>query len=227
MAQNEDRVGKERSMRKRQLKILWKRLHEIQKMALPKDEVILKLGGAKQKSPSAWRLLEIVLPTDKEPFRFSLNKEKLWKVRQREGRYLLRTNLSSKKPDKLWEIYIQLVRVEESFRNLKGDLAIRPIYHQLESRIKAPIFISFLAYGLHGTLGMQLKAKAPGLTPRSVLEQMKEMQMLNIQVPTTDGRWLQMARYTQPYKIQTLLLSQLGLQLPVQAPPKITATPMG
>ncbi len=73
-------------------------------------------------------------------------------------------------PAKLWSHYLQLVRIEEAFRNLKGDLAIRPIFHQLEARIEAHIFIAFLAYCLHVTLGRRVGALAPGLTPRSVLE---------------------------------------------------------
>ena len=115
----------------------------------------------------------------------------------------------------------QLVRVEDAFRNLKGDLEIRPIYHQKESRIEAHIFVAFLAYCLHVTLAQRMKTHAPGLTSRSILEQMKAMQMLNVRVPTTDGRRLYI-RYTQPDKTQQLLLAQLGLVLPHQPPPKIT-----
>lgn len=116
----------------------------------------------------------------------------------------------------------QLVRVEEAFRNLKGDPALRPIYHQTEGRVEAHIFVAFLAYCLQVTLAQRLKAHASGLTPRSVIEQTKAMQMLDVRVPTTDGRWLHMARYTQPDKTQQLLLARLGLNLPPQQLPKIT-----
>jgi hypothetical protein len=102
------------------------------------------------------------------------------------------------------------------------DLAIRPIYHQNGSRIEAHNFVAFLAYCLQVTLTQRLKTHAAGLTIRSVLEQLKMMQMLDVRVPTTDGRWLHMARYTQPDKPQQLLLAQLGLKLPEQPPPKIT-----
>ena len=94
-------------------------------------------------------------------------------VRRREGRYLLRFNLLGADPARLWELYIQLTQIEEAFCNLKGDLAIRPIYHQLQNRIEAHIFIAFIAYCLHVTLHRRLHRLAPGLTPRAVLEKFK------------------------------------------------------
>ncbi len=116
-----------------------------------------------------------------------------------------------------------MTEVEEAFRNLKGDLAIRPIHHQLESRIEAHIFIAFVAYCLHVSLKQRCKATASGLTPRSVLEQLKAIQMIDVRIPTVDGRWLKMPRYTQPDKAQQLLLAQLHLVLPPQPPPEITS----
>lgn len=223
LAQSRDRVSKERAMRRRQLKNLWKRLKQLVLMKIPRDALLLKLGAAKQASPSAWRLVEVHVPAAVEPLRFELRKDRLREVRRREGRYLLRTNLTGTDPARLWSFYTQLVHVEEAFRNLKGDLAIRPIHHQVERRIEAHIFVAFLAYCLHVTLAQKMKAHAPGLTPRSVLEQMKAMQMLDVRVPTTDDRWLHMSRYTQPDKTQQLLLAQLGLALPPQPPPKITS----
>ena len=221
LAQSEDRRHKERAMRRRQLKTLWKRLHQLRQMALPRDALLLKLGAAKQQAPAAWRLVEIQLPADAEPWRFVLRKDRLRGARRREGRYLLRTNLTDADPAHLWGFYMQLVRVEEAFRTLKGDLALRPVYHQHEHRIEAHIFLAFLAYCLHVTLAQRLKPHAAGLTPRTVLDQLKAIQMLDVRVPTTDGRWLHMARYTQPDKPQQVLLAQLGLQLPAQPPPRI------
>lgn len=102
-------------------------------------------------------------------------------------------------------------------------MAIRPVFHQEERRIEAHIFIAFLAYCLRVTLGQQLKALAPGLTPRSVLEKFAAVQMIDVYVPTTDGRELSLTRYTQPEPELKLLLIKLKLTLPAQAPPKITA----
>jgi len=221
LAQSHARVHKERAMRQRQLKALWKRLHQLQSMTLRRDALLLKLGAAKQQAPAAWRLVDIQLPTDTAPWQFALRKDRLREVRRREGRYLLRTNLTDTDPATLWGFYMQLVRVEEAFRTLKGDLALRPIYHQSEHRIEAHIFLAFLAYCLHVTLAQRLTAQAAGLTPRAVFEQFKAIQLLDVRVPTTDGRWLHMARHTQPDKTQQVLLVQLGMQLPAQPPPKI------
>jgi len=223
LAQSRDRVNKERGMRRRQLKALWKRLKRLEGMNLDRDRMLMKLGAARQQWPTAWKLVEIQMPTATKPMRYALQKDKLKQARRREGRYLLRTNLNDQDPGRLWQFYMQLVRVEEAFRNLKGDLALRPVYHQTEGRIEAHIFLAFLAYCLQVTLTQRLKKHASGLTPRSVLEQLKSMQMLDVRVPTTDGRWLQMSRYTQPDKTQQLLLAQLGLHLPPQQLPIIAA----
>jgi hypothetical protein len=104
---------------------------------------------------------------------------------------------------------------------LKGDLAIRPIYHQSDHRIEAHIFVAFLAYCLQVTLKQRLRALAPGLTPRAVLEQFAALQMVDVHLPTTDGRYLILPRYTQPDRDQQLLLKQLKLALPDQPPPRI------
>ena len=223
LAQSRDRIHKERSMRRRQLKRLWKRLHEVAGMELTRDERLLKLGAARQQSPSAWRLVAIDLPEGDGPLQFSLRRDKLRQVRRREGRYLLRTNLAGRDPAQMWEFYTQLVQVEEAFKNLKGDLAIRPIHHQKEKRIEAHIFVAFIAYALQVTLRRRLRDLAPGLTPRSVLEKFGSMQMIDIHLPTTDGRKIIMSRYTQPEPELQILLKQLRLSLPKQPPPRVTA----
>ena len=223
LAQSRDRIHKERSMRRRQLKKLWARLHQLQGMELTRDELLLKLGAAKQQSPSAWRLAQIEVPQEKVALRFSLRKDKLRNIRRREGRYLLRTNLVGREPAEMWEFYIQLVHVEEAFRNLKGDLALRPIHHKKEERIEAHIFVAFMAYCMHVTLRRRLRDLAPGLTPRSVLEKFGAVQMIDVHLPTTDGRTVIMSRYTQPEQDLQILLDQLRLSLPEQPPPRVTA----
>ena len=222
LARSRDRVAKERSMRRRQLKVLWKRLKQLSGMTMSRDELLLKLGAARQQSPSAWRLVEVEAGKgDQATMTFKLNKTKLGQARRREGRYLLRTNMQGRTPEEFWQFYMRLVQVEEAFRNLKGDLAIRPIHHQLESRIEAHIFVTFLAYCLQVTLAQRLKGCASGWTPRSALEQLAGIQMIDVRVPATDGRWLEMSRHTQPDKTQQLALAMLKLQLPAQPPPKI------
>jgi transposase len=229
LAQSLDRVNKERAIRRRQLKWLWTRLKELRVMKkLTRDGLLLKLGAAKQQTPAAWRLVAMRLPKateqiSEQTFIFRLRKKKLRQVRRREGRYLLRTNLTEEQPDKLWAYYMQLVQVEEAFKNLKGDLAIRPIYHQLEQRIEAHIFVSFLAYCVYVSLREKARRLAPGLTTRAVLEKFGAMQMLDVHFPTTDDRELIFRRYTQPEADQKLLLEQLKLVLPEQPPPRLSA----
>ncbi len=181
----------------------------------------MKLGAARAKARAAWRLLDIDVAPDGAGFSFALNRNKLRQVRRREGRYLLRTNLCGRDPAQLWQFYIQLVEVEAAFKNLKDDLQLRPIYHQLEHRIEAHIFVAFLAYCLHVTLRARLRPLAPGLTPRAVLDKLAAVQMLDVHFPTTDGRTLVLSRYTELNADQKLLVKQLNLNLP----PQPSATP--
>lgn len=221
LARSHARVCKERAMRRRQLKKLWARLGQLQSRRHTRDALLIKLGQAKEQSPSAWRLVDIHVEAD-GTLRYHLNRGKLKAATLREGRYLLRSNLTGEDPALIWNLYMRLVEIEECFRNLKGDLSIRPIHHQDEGRIEAHIMISFLAFCLHTTLRHKLRQKAPGLTPRSVLEQLAGIQMLDVKFPTNDGRTLVFERYTTPDKLQKLLVAQLGLDLPEQSPPRIT-----
>jgi transposase len=227
LAESKDRMHKERAMRRRQLKGLVKRLKDLVKMELSRDQLLLKLGAAKSQFPAAGRLVTIQVPQKESEIHppnltFQLRKDKLRQVRRREGRYLLRSNLSAQEPEKLWRFYIQLTQVEAAFKDLKDDLSLRPIFHSLERRVEAHIFVSFLAYCLHVSLRACLKPLAPGLTPRSLLEKFAAMQMLDVHFPTTDGRELVFSRYTQPEKDHKMLLAQLGWDLPPQSPPRIT-----
>jgi hypothetical protein len=117
-----------------------------------------------------------------------------------------------------------LCDIEEAFKNLKGDLAIRPIFHKDEQRIEAHIF---LAYALQITLTRRLHTLAPGLTARSALEKFAAVQMIDVHLPTTDGREIVLTRYTQPEPELQLLIDRLRLTLPPQPPPKITASALG
>jgi hypothetical protein len=232
LAKSAGRVDKERAMRRRRLKKLWHRLQELQQQKLSRDQLLIKLGAAKKEAGRAYYLVDIQLP-DKDQevttqtFTFSLKRKKLRLVRRREGRYLLRSNLVAEEPAKLWQHYIQLTEIEQAFKELKSDLSIRPIYHQKDSRIEAHIFVAFQAYCLQVTLKQRLQALAPGLTPRAVLEKFAALQMVDVHLPTTDGRYLVLPRYTQPDKDQQILLSQLKLELPDQPPPKIYSQALG
>jgi transposase len=222
LAQSNARTLKERGIRRRKLKWLWARLKEISKMELKRDALLMKLGAARAKAPAAWRLVDVKVTPEGATFGYGLNRKKLRKARRREGRYLLRTNLSGRDPAQLWQFYIQLVEVEAAFKNLKDDLQLRPIHHRLIGRIEAHIFVAFLAYCLHVTLRARLRPLANGLTPRAVLDKFAAIQMLDVHFPTTDGRELILSRYTELNADQKLLVKQLKLDLPAQPPPRIT-----
>ncbi len=226
LARSHSRQAKERAMRRRRLKRYWHRLQEISRQNLNRDQLLMKVGSAKRDAGRAASLVEITLPTVQQPvspqtFRFRLCRDRLRKVRRQEGEYLLRSNLCAEDPAVLWEYYMLLVEVEEAFKTLKMDLSVRPIYHQKDSRIEAHIFVAFLAYSLQVTLKQRLKALAPGLTVRAVLEKFKSIQMIDVYLPTTDGKELLLRRYTQPDKDQLLLLSRLDLDLPEQPMPQL------
>jgi transposase len=228
--ESQDRLKKERAMRLSKLRALIKRLRQLQNAQRPlsRDQLLLAVGQAKEQAGRAFKLLDIQWPQEGRAvnaqtftFRLALDRYRLW--HRREGRYLLRTNLTQTDPKQLWEYYLQLVAVEAAFRNLKEDLEIRPIFHQKEERIEAHIFVAYLAYCLHVTLQAKLRQVAGGLTPRSLLEKFATMQMMDVFFPTEEpGKELLFRRYTQPEKDHQVLLAQLGWQLPEQPPPRIT-----
>jgi len=229
LAESQDRRKKEKGIRLGKLRRFLFRLNELRgQKTINRDKLLKKIGAAEKEAGRFARLLDVTIPAIDEPineetFFWKINRSKYRQVCSRDGRYLLRTNQTTTDPAELWKQYMVLTEVEEAFRNLKGDLAVRPIYHRLEHRIEAHIFVAFLAYCLHVTLRKLARAYSPGLSPRSILEQMKAIQMIDIHIPTTDGRQLKMCRYTKPDKAQQLLLSRLKLKLPPQSPPEISA----
>ena len=223
LARSSARVDKERAMRRRKLKRLMARLKELAAMKLTREELLMKLGAARAKARAAWRLVDVEVDPRIATFSYTLNREKLRQVRRREGRYLLRTNLCGREPAELWRFYTQLTEVEAAFKNLKDDLQLRPIHHQLIERVEAHIFVAFLAYCLHVTLRAKLKPLATVLMPKAVLDKLAAVQMLDVHFPTTNGRTLILSRYTELNADQKILVSQLNLELPPQPQPRITA----
>jgi hypothetical protein len=229
--ESQDRVVKERSMRRRRLKRLWAQLGALRaRQPLSRDPLLLSLGAAKKEAGRVWSLVKIRWPAageavDATTFGYELERDKLRQVRRREGRYLLRSNMRAASPEQVWENYLLLTRVEQAFKDLKGDLALRPIYHQCDVRIEAHIFVSFLAYCLHATLRNLARRHAGGLTVRAILEKLAGIVMLDVHLPTTDGREIVLSRYTEPPDDVALLLRQLGLALPGQSPPRVQASP--
>jgi hypothetical protein len=210
-------------MRRRRLKTYWKRLGELQAQRLKRDDLLKKLGAAQDRAGRVVTGVVKVEVASDGALTYQLDKDALWLVHEREGRYLLRTNLAADDPELIWRCYMQLCFVEEAFRTLKGDLGLRPIFHHEPKRIEAHLFITFLAYCLSITLRQQLRGLAGGLMPRTIFEKLATVQMLDVVVPTTDGREMLLVRRTEPERDVMMILDQLGLQLPPQPPPRIRA----
>jgi hypothetical protein len=229
LAQSQARQKKETAMRRRKLRKLWDGLVRLRARCRDRDRLLERLAVLKHEAGRAAHAVEIHTPAPGRPvneqtFRYRLKRDAYRRARRRDGSYLLRTTLEPDDPERLWEQYMVLVEIEAAFRCLKADLAVRPVYHQLEHRVEAHIFVAFLGYCLTVTLKNMLCPHAPGLTPRSVLEKLSRIQMVDVQIPTTDGRWLTMPRHTQPEAEQQMILARLGLSLPAQPPPRITAS---
>ena len=226
LAKSEGRRLKETAMRRKKLVRLLRKLRAMQRSAPRRDQLLLRVGAARKEAGSAFRFLQVQLPREgqavtRTSFQFRVDRPKLRAAELQDGHYLLRSNLLGEDPAVLWERYVQLSQIEAAFKAMKSELGIRPLYHQLGHRVEAHIMVAFLAYCLLVTLKNRLQALAPGLTPRAVLEKLATIQMLEVWLPTTDGRWLVMPRFTQPEADQAILLHKLKLALPQQPPPRI------
>lgn len=230
LAKSEGRQAKEIAMRRKRIARLLRKLRAMRRSLPSRDQLLMRLGAAKTDAGRAFGFVQIQIPVagqavTRESFRFSVDKPKLRDAELRDGHYLLRSNLADADPTVLWARYVQLTQIESVFRSLKSELGIRPIFHRLEHRVDAHILIAFLAYSLQVTLKHRLMIHASGLTPTAVLEKLASIQMIDVWVPTTDGRWLILPRYTQPETDTRMLLAKLQLDLPTQPPPRITTNP--
>jgi transposase len=230
LARSQGRQAKETAMRRLRLLRLLLKLRAMRRSLPSRDQLLLRIGAAKKAAGRAFGFVQLRLPSaqqsvTRQTFSFQVDKSKLRRAEQRDGHYLLRSNLVAADPEVLWTRYVQLTQIEAVFRALKSALGIRPVYHRLEHRVDAHILIAFLAYSLQVALKNRLQIHAPGLTPRAVLDKLATIQMIDVRIPTRDDRWLILPRYTQPSKDVKLLMDKIHLALPAQPPPRITAPP--
>jgi len=226
LAKSRGRQAKEIAIRRKRLARLLRKLRAMRKSLPQRDQLLLRIGAAKKEAGRAFGFVKLRLPkkderVTRETFTFQVDKPKLTRAQQRDGHYLLRSNLTGEDPAVLWTRYVQLTQIESVFRSLKSELGIRPIYHQLEHRADAHVLIAFLAYCLQVTLKNRLQIHAPGLTPAAVLEKLATIQLVEVWIPMVDGRWLVMPRHTQPDKDVQAVLDHLRISLPSQPPPRI------
>lgn len=238
LARSEARQQKENAMRRRKLKALvhglnrlkpWRRKTPIGRDQLLKRVAVLKKEAGRIASFVKVREPEAGQPVNAQTFVCQFDRIGWRRAMRRDGCYILRGFIPwedfppqmEKRAPVLWAWYMQLVQVEESFKTLKSDLNLRPIHHQIQNRVEAHILVAFLGYCLLMTLRMKLRESAPGLTPRAVLQSLAEIQLLEVQIPTTDGHVLVLPRYTEPEAQQRMILEKLRLRLPAQPPPRI------
>jgi transposase len=231
LAKSAGRQAKEIAMRRKRLARLLRKLRAMRKSLPKRDPLLLRIGAAKKEAGRAFGFVKVQIPqagqaVTRETFSFAVDQAKLQAAQQRDGHYLLRSNLTGEDPAVLWTRYVQLTQIESVFRSLKTELGIRPIYHQLEHRADAHVLIAFLAYCLSVTLKNRLLIHAPGLTPAAVLEKLATIQMVEVWIPMVDGRWLVLPRHTQPDKDVQAVLDHLRLALPSQPPPRVKGSPV-
>lgn len=230
LAKSTGRQAKETAMRRKRLVRLLRKLRAMRASLPSRDQLLMRIGAAKTEAGRAFGFVQIDAPDEgqavtRQSFRFRVDQVKLNAAQLRDGHYLLRSNLTAEDPEILWARYVQLTQIEAAFRSLKSELRVRPIYHQLTHRADAHILVAFLAYCLRVTLKNRLMAHASGLTPVSAMEKLSTIQMIDVCIPTVDGRWLILPRYTQPDTDTKILLHKLRMDLPAQPPPRITTNP--
>lgn len=225
LCRSTDRREKEKAMHERFVSRIRKGLEAIQKnlrrAKRPRDKgkIERRIGRLLGKNSRAAKAFEIELLEDPERpagVRLRYRSVKKWRdwAALSEGCYLLRTNLSGETPEELWKTYIQLTDVEEVFRTEKTELAIRPIWHQLEKRVQAHVLFSFLAYAMWKTLQTWMGRSGLGRGARTVIEEFAKIKAADVVLPTTAGRDVKLTCVTRPDKAQAAIIERLGLELP-------------
>ena len=215
------RKAKETAMRQRVSTSMEKALGQLEKRIASgklkdRSKIERMLGKIQARHPSVHDLYKVAVQENSDGLRLEwklIAERRAWRD-AREGAYLLRTNLKEEGTEELWKKYIQLTEAEAAFRALKSELAIRPIFHQKEHRVKAHILVAFLGYALWVTFKHLLKRKHSDLSPARALALLSTLHSADIILPTTDGREIRLRRITTPNSDQQLLLDQLGITLP-------------
>ena len=221
LCKTEGRQQKEQAIRQRFTARMEKALGGLEKQVRDgrlknRDTIHVRIGRILASHPQAADLYQVALQEENGKFRLEWTKkegEQQWRE-AREGAYLLRTNLTASTAAEMWAQYMQLTEVEAVFRALKSELSIRPLFHQLERRVKAHVLVAFLGYALWVTLKHLLRAKQSEWSASGALSELATLQSADIVLPTTDGREIRLRRITEPTQDQKLLLKQLGIELP-------------
>jgi len=223
LCKTQGRQQKEQAIRNRFATRMEKALDRLQKQVKAgrlknRDKIHVRIGRMLASHPQVADLYEVAVKEESGQLRVEWSaKESQQQWREaREGAYLLRTNLTAATASELWEKYMQLTEVEAAFRALKSELSIRPLFHQLERRVKAHVMVAFLGYALWVTLKHLLLGKQSEWSASRALAELATLQSADIVLPTTDGREIRLRRITEPTAEQQRLLRQLGIELPAQ-----------
>lgn len=224
LARSVDRAKKEEAMRWRQIRGLMRDLVKLRRSIrkgtlVDPDKVLMRLGRLLERWPRAWRYVAVDGKEGKLMWQW--DRQALRLAQHRDGAYLLRTNLNDHRPEALWQMYVQLTEVEAVFRAMKSELAIRPIWHWVGSRVEAHVMVAFLGYCLWVCLKQKLKAAAPALSPWQVLDQFKRIVQVEVWFKLKAGGAICLPRITQPEAAQGMLLHQMDWSLPEQPPPRV------
>jgi transposase len=215
------RKEKEKAIRSRFVAKIEKALAGLEKRIVEgqlkdRDKMLLRLGRIQASHPQVADLYEMAVKDSKEGPRLTWRQkpeQQQW-LEAREGAYLLRTNLTVNGAADLWKKYMQLTEVEAAFRTLKSELAIRPLFHQLEKRVKAHVLVAFLGYALQVTLKHLLKRSGSEYSPAEALKRLGEIRNVDIVLPTVEGREIWLRRITKLDDEQQTILCQLQVQWP-------------
>lgn len=244
LAQSAERRAKENAMRRRKLKKLVHGLNRMKRgmtrRKISRDQLLRRVAVLKKEAGRIASFVTVREPAEgeavnRQTFACTFKRNEWRNAMENDGSYILRAYLpwddwpvtADRQAPVLWEWYMQLTRVEEAFKTLKSDLAVRPVHHQLEHRVEAHILVAFLGYCLQVTLRQKLATHAPGLSPRQALSSLQSIRMVDVHLPITDGRELIMPRFTEPEAQQQMILEKLALKLPAQPPPRIRSADLG
>lgn len=222
-----DRREKERAMHERfsarikeNLASLARRLENARR-PLERGPIERQLGrvlGRNSRAAGRYQIAVVDDSTRASGLRLDWSERREWDdwARHSEGCYVLRTNVSDFTPEELWKIYIQLTEAESAFRVHKSDLGLRPVWHHLEKRVQAHIFVCFLAYAMWKTLEKWQEKAGLGNSPRTLFDELRRIQCTDVVLPLANapGREARIRCVVRPDKSQAYLLGRLGLRLP-------------
>ena len=199
------RAEKERAIRERQEKKLVKDLEALVKAvakALEQGEPMAdkdlgeRIGRLRERYPRAGRYY--LVDRKEGILEWTLRAEQRARAEELDGAYFLRTSRKDMGPEEIWRTYIALTRIESAFRDLKGTLDMRPVYHQKEIRVETHVFLAVLAFHLQAVIERTLKEAGDPTSWETLREELSTHHVVTTLLPTADGKTLAIRRGSVP-----------------------------